>query len=204
MKADLEDPNGPVRNAAVRGATQSVWQSAAQQVKQIYTKAAEDHVQFLTSNNQPLTPPSWAQTDASAITALLQMTLTPHPSTPDRVTVPSVGEGDADTNTFLLQTSEQDRTKTRTVPTPTTSSFSSSLSTSSSTSSLNPTPTALISEKDQASMGDYAEDSPLRVFMEMEANLLQVALNLHEHGLSMPELEGEKAIPFHDVVRDRQ
>jgi len=157
MKAEMEDPNGPIRNAAVRGATQSVWQSAAQQVKQIYQKAAEDHIQFLTSSNQPLTPPSWAATDSGAITALLQTTLTP--TSPVHLSVPSSGD---DINTFLLQTSES----------------------------------TLTNHHLHDSM---TEDSPLRTFMEVEANLLQVALNLHERGMSLAELEGDTEIPFHQL-----
>jgi len=165
MKAEMEDPNGPIRNAAVRGATQSVWQSAAQQVKQIYQKAAEDHVQFLASSNQPLTPPSWAATDGGAITALLQTTLTP--VSPIHLSVPSFGNS---FDTFLLQTSE---------------------------STINNHPAShSTSFIEQDSM---AEDSPLRTFMEVEANLLQVALNLHERGLSLAELEGDTEIPFHHL-----
>jgi len=163
MKADMEDPNGPVRNAAVRGATQSIWQSAATQVQQIYQKGAEDHITFQTTANAPLTPPSWANTDTAAITALLQMTLTPHPSV-NSLSVPTP-QGDA-THTFLLQTGET------IVP-----SHSSS---SSSHSSL-------------------TDNTPLRTFMEVEANLLQVALNLHERGLSLAELEGEHDIPYHQL-----
>jgi len=155
MKAEMEDPNGPVQNAAVRGATQSIWQSAAQQVKQIYQKGAENQIQFQLSSNQPLSVPSWASTDSAAITSLLQLTLTPHPAD-NKVTVAS-SEG---TGTFFLQTGEQ------VIP-----HASSSL----------------------------AENSPLRTFMEVEANLLQVALNLHERGLSLAEVEGEKDIPYHTL-----
>jgi len=35
--------------------------------------------------------------------------------------------------------------------------------------------------------------------MEMEANLLQVALNLHERGLSLAQLEGGSEMPFHEI-----
>jgi len=167
MKAEMEDPNGPIKNAAVRGATQSVWQSAAQQVKQIYQKAAEDHIQFLSSSNQPLTPPSWAATDGTAITALLQTTLIP--ASPSHLSVPSSNNG---VNTFFLQTSES------TLPIHPASSH---------------TETSFI---EQDSM---AENSPLYTFMEVEANLLQVALNLHERGLSLAELEGDTEIPFHHL-----
>jgi len=162
MKASLEDPNGPVQNAAVRGATQSIWQSAAAQVKQIYQKGAEDHITFETQANEPLTMPSWATTDSTAITSLLQLTLTPHTS--HKVEIPTPA-GDS-TNTFLLETSEH------TVP-----HHASSSSSSSSSFSL-------------------AENSPLRTFMETEANLLQVALNLHEHGLSLAELQGDRDVPY--------
>jgi len=158
MKSEMEDPNGPIQNAAVRGASNSVWQSAASQVKQIYQKAAEDHIQFETTNNQPLTAPSWAQTDSSAITALLQTTLTS--ISPTHISVAS--STDNSMNTFLLETAE------------------STLPHSSSDFSM-------------------AEHSPLRVFMEVEANLLQVALNLHQHGLSLAEIEGESEIPYHQL-----
>jgi len=166
MKAEMSDPNGPVQNAAVAGATQSIWQSAATQVQQIYQKGAEQQIAFQTAAGEPLTVPSWAQTDNAAITSLLQMTMTPH-ATSGKISIPTPS-GDS-VNTFLLQTGE------RILP------HASSVSSSSSSS---PNFLAL------------GENSPLRTFMEMEANLLQVALNLHERGMSLAELEGDVDIPF--------